>query len=52
MGIMLVVAILIVIFLLLFRLMKCIALIDYKYYRVYMKVKDAIFYNLFIRFIL
>ena len=52
MGIMLVIAICIVIFLLIFRLLKCIALKDYRYYTIYMTVKEAIFFNLFIRFII
>ena len=52
MGIMFVIAFCIVLFLLLFRLLKCIALSDYRYYRIYMTIHDAMFYNLFIRYVI
>ena len=52
MGIMFVVAFCIVLFLLLFRLLRCIALSNYRYFRIYMTVHDAIFYNLFIRYVI
>ena len=49
---MFVIALGILIFLLFFRLLKCIALTDYKYYKIYMTVYETMFYNLFIRYIL
>ena len=52
MGIMLIIALAIAIFLLVFRLTKWIAYSDYKYYRRYMMLHDKIFYNLFIRYII
>ena len=50
-GIMLVVAILIVAFILLFRLVKMLMYRNYAWFRTYMKIHDKIFYNLFIRYI-
>ena len=52
MGIMFLIALCITVFLLLLRLLKFIALKDYRYYRVYMTLYEAIFYNLFIRYII
>ena len=52
MGIMFVIALGIIIFYVLFRLAKCLAYSDYKYYRIYMTISEAIHYNLFIRYIL
>ena len=52
MGIMFVVALVIVIFLILLRLVKYFVMSDYRYYRAYMNVRVAIFYNLFIRYVL
>ena len=52
MGIMLVVALGITLFVLIFKLMKWFAYTDYKWYRRYMMLHDKIFYNLFIRYIL
>ena len=49
---MLIIALAIALFLLLFKLVKCIALCKYEWYRTYMTVHDKIFYNLFIRYIL
>ena len=52
MGIMFVVALSIVVFLILLKLVYCFVLSDYRYYRAYMNVRLAIFYNLFIRYTL
>ena len=52
MGILFLIALCIAIFLLLLRLLKFIALLDYRYYRIYMQVYEAIFYNMFIRYVI
>ena len=49
-GIVLLIALGIVIFLMLFFLVKYLVLNNYRYYRMYMNVSDKIFYNTFIRY--
>ena len=49
---MLVIALVLIVFVLLFRLIKCLMYQRYEWYRAYMTVHDKIFYNLFIRYIL
>ena len=49
---MLIIALAIALFLLIFRLLKCIAYHKYEWYRTYMIIQEKIFYNLFIRYIL
>ena len=49
---MLVIALVIIIFLVIFRLTKFLMYYKYEWYRRYMTIQDMIFYNLFIRYIL
>ena len=51
-GIMLVLALAIALFLLLLKLVKCISLHKYEWYRIYMTVIEKVYYNLFIRYLL
>ena len=52
MGIMLIIALVIVIFLIIFWIARYLVLSDYRYYRVYMTIYDKIFYNMFIRYVM
>ena len=51
-GIMLIIALAIVLFLVIFRLLKFIVFYKYEWYKTYMTIQEKIFYNLFIRYIL
>ena len=51
-GIMLIVALVIFVFLLIFRLVKWIAYRKYEWYAKYMTINGMIFYNLFLRYVL
>ena len=52
MGITFLVAIALSLFLIIFRVMKYFALKDYKYYRVYMTIYEAVFFNVIIRYVI